>query len=267
MIATPARQSSRADVTVVTPTRNAAKYFEHTLASLRQQQRDLVIEHIVVDDESTDGTCEMATASGATVIPGRNRGIYDAMNTGLDAASGRVVGVLNADDTLLPGALSRLLAAMERSDRPWAVGTLQWVDANGGLIGNLRPPPTWVPASALACLDWSYIAHPATYMQREFWAALRPFDVALPVAADYDLLIRARRLTPFARVLTPTTTFRRHGENASRRSAQLFADGAEVRRRHAFRAQAIAQASALSLSAWANLRNPRWALHKRAGFG
>lgn len=259
--------SHRPRVTVVTPTLNAAKYFAATLASLNEQRRTLDVEHIVVDDGSTDGTLEMAVEAGATVIRGRNRGIYAAMNLGLDAASGEHVGVLNADDMLLPNALALLTRAMHDSGRPWAVGTLRWVDADGRLIGDLRPPPDWVPASALACLRWSYIAHPATYMRRELWSRLGGFDVGLPVAADYDLLIRARRESPFARVTVPTTAFRRHGDNASRTSPQLFADGEEVRRRHGLQGPARARLVGVSVSAWANLRNPRWALHKRAGFG
>jgi GT2 family glycosyltransferase len=207
----------------------------------------------------------MATTAGARIIHGNGLGIYGAMNEGLNSASGRLVGVLNADDTLLPGALCRLLAAMQRSGRHWAVGTLRWVDQEGRRLGELRPPPSWLPAEVLATLPWGFIAHPSTYMSRELWREVGPLDVSLPVAADYDLLVRARGIAPFARVLQPTATFRRHGAQVSRHSPELVADVAEVQRRHGLQPPLATTFARNSLRAYVNLRNPRWALSKRTG--
>jgi len=115
-------------VTVVTPTLNAARYFHDCLASLEAQRESVTVEHIVVDDGSTDDTRDMAVAAGATIFDGERAGLYAAMNLGLAHASGDYVGVLNADDYLYPDALTSLVAAIHRSGRPWAIGSLRWVD-------------------------------------------------------------------------------------------------------------------------------------------
>ncbi|HEY5200035.1 MAG TPA: glycosyltransferase, partial [Acidothermaceae bacterium] len=70
-------------MTVVTPTLNAARYFHDCLASLEAQRESVTVEHIVVDDGSTDDTRDMAVAAGATIFDGERAGLYAAMNLGL----------------------------------------------------------------------------------------------------------------------------------------------------------------------------------------
>ena len=151
-------------VTVVTPTLNAERYFHDCLASLEAQRELVTVEHIVVDDGSTDATRDMAVAAGATVFDGERAGLYAAMNLGLAHASGDYVGVLNADDYLYPGALT----SSGRGHRPkwspvgdrhpqvgrraatlrWNSGTAAGVAANrsarvpGVGVGRIIRPPT-----------------------------------------------------------------------------------------------------------------------------
>jgi glycosyltransferase involved in cell wall biosynthesis len=250
-------------VTVVTPTLNAARFFDDCLASLDAQRKSVEVEHIVVDDGSTDDTREIAVAAGANVLEGERAGLYAAMNLGLASASGDYVGVLNADDYLYPGALTSLVAAIDRSGRPWAIGNLTWVDGQRHPRGTLAPPPPWLPPAALACLGWNWLHHQTTYMTRTFWSSLGGFDTSFRSAADYDLLLRARRASPFATVHTTIAAFRRHGENVSMVLDVAGHEEARIQDMYGPSSPAAAQLIKLFDKALVNARNPRWALTKR----
>jgi glycosyltransferase involved in cell wall biosynthesis len=248
-------------VTVVTPTLNAARYFADCLRSLRSQT-SVRIEHIVVDDGSADDTVALATAAGAQVIDGERQGLYAAMNLGLANASGDYVGVLNADDYLYDGAIAALVKAMRKRGRPWSIGRLAWVNAHGQTLGSVAPPPAWLPSGMFACLGWNWMHHQTTYMTRDFWNSLGGFDTSFRSAADYDLLIRARRIAPFASVRQPTGAFRRHGANISMTVG--VTENEEIRIRGLYGPQSRVAAAAFEAAAhtYVNVRNPRWSLTK-----
>ncbi len=150
-------------VSLIIPARNEADSLPHLLGSIARQHR-AADEVIVVDDGSTDGTAAMAAAAGATVVtaPERPEGWLGkpwACQVGADAAAGDVLVFLDADVTLGPDSLDRLLATHERE---------------GGLL-SVQPhhdaPRWWEQASAFPNL----VSVLAT-------GALRPRSTATAVA-------------------------------------------------------------------------------------
>ena len=71
---------------------------------------------IVVDNGSTDGSAEVARAAGATVIRERARGFGAAVAAGVDAATAPIVAICDADASLDPAELPRLVAMLENAD-------------------------------------------------------------------------------------------------------------------------------------------------------
>lgn len=101
------------DVSVIIPARNAASTIAATLRSLRSEA-GLLDEILVVDDDSTDGTADSAMDEARhlglplRVIPARCRDAGAARNIGLDAARGRSVYFIDADDLHVAGGLTAL---------------------------------------------------------------------------------------------------------------------------------------------------------------
>jgi glycosyltransferase involved in cell wall biosynthesis len=73
---------------------------------------------IVVDNGSTDGSAELASELGATVVSERRRGYGAACHAGLEAATAALVAMMDCDATLDPEELGRFLEVVEGERRP-----------------------------------------------------------------------------------------------------------------------------------------------------
>lgn len=106
-------------ISIITPVLNRVDFICDAIESVRAQQAGgLAIEHIVVDGLSTDGTLEqLARYPHLKVISEKDRGVYDALNKGIRAASGTIIGLLNSDDMFLPGTLQCVVGAFAREPK------------------------------------------------------------------------------------------------------------------------------------------------------
>ncbi len=95
-------------ITLITPTLNRLPFLKDLIKNIKDQEYKN-LEHIVVDGGSVDGTAEyIAQCSHITFIPGPDRNSHHAMNKGIAAATGEVVGFVNTDDRLPPGTLANV---------------------------------------------------------------------------------------------------------------------------------------------------------------
>lgn len=100
-------------ISLITPSYQQCGYLDECFASVQAQPTGLV-EHIVVDGGSTDGSRERIAANAHTLAwwcSERDGGQSDALNKGLEHATGGVFGWLNSDDLLLPDALQHVADA------------------------------------------------------------------------------------------------------------------------------------------------------------
>jgi len=104
------------DFSVITPCFNSVRWIELCVRSVRHAYRGLAYEHIVCDGGSTDGTVEyLRQQKDIRWIPGPDRGMYDALNKGMAAARGRILGHLNADEQYERAGLAHALAKLEQT--------------------------------------------------------------------------------------------------------------------------------------------------------
>jgi CDP-glycerol glycerophosphotransferase len=127
-------------VSVIVPVYQVEAYVEACLRSIAGQTlRDLEI--IVVDDGSTDGSLAVVERLAAqdariAVLRQPNRGLGNARNAGLAAAGGELVAFVDSDDALLPDALRRLKASLDRTGSDFATGMVHRWDGR-----TQRPAP------------------------------------------------------------------------------------------------------------------------------
>jgi len=185
-------------ISLVTPSLNQAQFLEATVESvLSQGYPDL--EYSVVDGGSTDGSVDLLRSYGERVrwSSGPDAGQSDAVNRGLREATGEVLGYLNSDDVLLPGALGTV-GEIFASD-PEAVlvyGRAMYVDAGGRDVAPYLSAP-WDPRRLE---DFCLVPQPAAFWRRCVRDEVGEFDVSLHHAMDYDYWLRIAARFPAARV-------------------------------------------------------------------
>lgn len=198
-------------VSVVTVCFNAAETIADTLTSVAAQ-RGVEVEHIVIDGGSTDNTMAIVARYPhvAIALSEPDKGLYDAMNKGLDRATGDLVGFLNADDFFSePDALAAIADAGNGMDA--VVAGVAMVDQDRServrrYYGVRRYRP-WM--LALGHMP----PHPTFYARPELLVAAGRFNDNFRIAGDFDLILRLFRSRPvrFSRVDRALVGFRHGG--------------------------------------------------------
>jgi glycosyltransferase involved in cell wall biosynthesis len=185
-------------ISVVTPSLNQGDFLERTIASVRAQDYPDV-EHIVVDGMSTDATPEiLARHPHLRLIREPDRGQADALNKGLRAATGKVLCVLNSDDTLAAGALHRVAAEIDPArGRHVVLGRCRFVDEADGFLGMEHPSGFESHRRVLEIWRGHALPQPATFWTREAWERCGPFDAGAGPFLDYDFFCRLSRQYDF----------------------------------------------------------------------
>lgn len=178
-------------ISIVTPCLNPGASLPLAVASVADQD-GVVVEHIVADGGSADGTPEwLATRPGLRWFSRPDRGMYDALNKGLALARGDVLGYLNCDEQYLHGALAAVARMFESNPSLDLVyGDMLVVGVDGSLLAyrksySLRWP--YVAASHL------YVPTCALFWRRRVMDAGLSFDPRWRIQGDADFVLRALR--------------------------------------------------------------------------
>jgi glycosyltransferase involved in cell wall biosynthesis len=108
---------SACDISIVTPVFNSIRWIELCVRSVRHALQGQSYEHIIVDGGSTDGTMEyLRQQDDIRLIPGPDKGMYDALNKGMAAARGHILGHLNADEQYDRAGLTHALKKLEQTE-------------------------------------------------------------------------------------------------------------------------------------------------------
>jgi hypothetical protein len=221
-------------VTVVIPTFNHGRFLRCAVESaLAQSSREREI--VVVDDGSTDDSRAVAASYGEAVryIRQENRGLSAARNTGIGAASGEYIALLDADDVWLPGFLDSAVGRLEADTHLGAVHTgCYCVDESG-----LRLPQvcvSTVPPDGMydRLLDGEFFVPSSVVVRRACFARTGLFDETLRASEDWDMWLRVAREYRFGSVDKPLVNYRVHGGNMSGDPDHMLRYQAMVVRKH-----------------------------------
>lgn len=178
-------------ISIITVTYNSAATIAGCIASVNDQTYPDV-EHIVVDGASQDQTVEIIRSLPnrvTTLISEPDQGMYDAMNKGIMAATGDVVGILNSDDYFTsPGVLDAVARTFSANHTGAVIGDIHFVrPENPGKCVRYYSSALFRPF----LFRFGFMpAHPSFYMKRELYMQHGLYATDYRIAADYDLLIR-----------------------------------------------------------------------------
>jgi glycosyltransferase len=177
-------------ISIITATYNSAATIADTLTCVSEQD-GVDIEHIIIDGQSTDDTLKIVSRFPhvAKVISEKDTGIYDAMNKGIAASTGEVIGILNSDDVYASNfVLSKIAAIFENDQTDVCYADLQYVQRH-----NLnRVIRTWKSGHykpGYFHLGWMP-PHPTVFVRKRVYEETGHFNTSLKSAADYELMLR-----------------------------------------------------------------------------
>jgi len=126
-------------VTIITPAYNCASFIRETIESVQSQDYKN-IRYLVIDDGSTDNTADIITEMAVDMFTtGPNKGEQATVNEAFKNVKGKYFMVVNADDPLLPGAVSKLVAFMEaHPDIVCAYPDWNTIDENGTIRRHVK---------------------------------------------------------------------------------------------------------------------------------
>ncbi len=211
-------------LSVVIPCYNAERYIAATIDSVLAQGDD-DLEIVVVDDGSRDGSAALVRARYPQVrlIEQANAGVAAARNHGIAAARGHWIAFLDADDIWLPGKLAAQFALLAANPdcrmcyTAWQVwpsadplpeqSVLDEVARKASDRARWQSASGWIyPQLLLDCAVWTS----TTIAERSLFAEIGNFDGSLRVGEDYDLWLRASRVTTILQVPRPYALYRIH---------------------------------------------------------
>jgi len=126
-------------ISIIVPMYNVAQYIEKCIESLYKQginEKDF--EVVIVDDESTDNSIEIASKNtqfktNVKIIAQKNKGLGGARNTGLKNASGKYILFLDSDDWYVPNVLNKLIKLATINDLDILEFAAQGIHPNGNI--------------------------------------------------------------------------------------------------------------------------------------
>lgn len=216
----------RGSVSVVIPTRNRLTLLAQTLHTVLAQDlpAGLDLEVIIVDEASTDDTPNwLATHPDPRVRTIRHdtpRGLSNARNAGIAAATGNWLGFVDDDDLWLPNKLTDQLAAAHATGAHWAYGgAITFTDGPALLYVSIPDPDlpdrllfgNTVPGGGSNAI-----------VSRVALERIGDFDPSVDIVADWDLWIRLLQFGPPAVVARPVMAYRIHGANMSRNTPKML---------------------------------------------
>ncbi len=178
-------------VSIITATYNSIETIEESIKSvLSQDYQD--IEFIIVDGCSTDGTKELLKKYNSKIdriISEPDKGIYDALNKGINLSTGDIIGFMHSDDLFHDSYVIKNIAnSFQEKNIDGIYGDLIYVKKDNpddiirywkaGKFSNRKLKLGWMPP------------HPTLYLRKKIYNSYGCFDTSYKIAADYDFILR-----------------------------------------------------------------------------
>jgi glycosyltransferase involved in cell wall biosynthesis len=233
---------------LVTPSYNLARFIDQTIYSVVGQNGDFSIYYHVQDGNSSDGTREILerwqrlTTSGDfprlcknvnfSYEIGSDTGMYDAINRGFELArSGRgpcVMSWINADDVLLPGALSVIASFFQQNPSAKLAGGRPAMMSEEGFLFDIYVPSLRMTGDIADGLhdgrSKDFIMQEGTFWRSELWDQVGGLNKDLRYAGDFDLWRRFASHAHYHSIDTLTGCHRKRDGQLSSNTAAYYAE-------------------------------------------
>lgn len=174
---------------IITVCFNSETTIERTIKSVLEQScHDY--EYILVDGASSDRTMEIIRKyeplfqGRMKVISEPDQGIYDAMNKGIRAASGELIGIVNSDDYYEKDALDKIAGAYRGYDYTIIYGLVRSVTDGKEVMVYLKNHEF---------IEKDMITHPSCFITKKLYERFGMYSLEYPYSSDYEFMLRVNK--------------------------------------------------------------------------
>lgn len=222
-------------ITIITVCKNSEQFLKETIESvINQTYRH--IEYIIIDGKSDDGTLEIIEQYKSKIAAWKSENdnsMYEAINKGLQLATGDYILCLNSDDVLADHeVIQKVAEAIQKERRSYYYGNLvKLKDGKSKRVNlfhvNFR--------QLLFSTHSTFVPHPCFFIAAETNQQLGGYDNVYKYAADYDYILRALKATSSSGkyVNLDITKFRIH-QGSITASGKILSERKEILLRHGY---------------------------------
>jgi glycosyltransferase involved in cell wall biosynthesis len=205
------KKKNRPLVSIVTPSYNQGEFIEETILSVLNQTYDN-IEYIVMDGGSKDNTVDILKkySDKITWVSEKDNGQAHAVDKGIKASKGEIIGWLNSDDTFYPEAVEVMVDYFTKyKDISVIYGEGDYTKKDSSFLCKY----TTYDFSRDVLESECYICQPSTFFTRKIYDKVGGIDQSLQMCMDYELWIRMAQETDFLHIQDTIATSRLYDEN------------------------------------------------------
>jgi glycosyltransferase involved in cell wall biosynthesis len=177
-------------VSIITISRNSEKTIENSIQSVLGQLYNN-IEYIIIDGASTDNTINIINKYINRInyfISEQDKSLYDALNKGIKAATGDIIGILHSDDIYNDNNVIGDIVSFFKDQE-----NIDLVYGNALFINDVNKPIRFYSSSSFKPIMFFFgfqPAHTATFIKTQIHKKYGLYDENYKIAGDYDLLLR-----------------------------------------------------------------------------
>lgn len=177
-------------ISIITVCYNSGKTIEDTFKSVQSQSyKD--IEYIVIDGGSKDNTLEFINQYKEIIdysVSEKDNGLYDAMNKGIEKATGDVIGFLNSDDLFCDDmAVEKVMNVFNENSKIDSVyADIYYVDQNN----TDKIVRKWITGKQKTFKKGWHPAHPTLYIKKKVYNQYGGFNLKFKLASDFEIMLR-----------------------------------------------------------------------------
>ncbi len=175
------------ELSIITVNYNNKAGLEKTINSVVGQTY-AGVEYIIIDGGSVDGSVDVIKEHGDKIkywVSEKDTGIYNAMNKGIERASGKYCLFLNSGDTLYDKDVTKDVMGL-KSMADIVYGNLIFEYPNGARRKGVMPSKL-----TFRHMIQDTLWHPVSFIKRELFTTIGKYDESFPIISDYDFFLKA----------------------------------------------------------------------------
>ncbi len=203
-------EESKPIISIVTVVLNNPQGLKATIDSVINQNFSN-FEFIIIDGGSDDRTLNVIKRFDDKInywLSEKDRGIYDAMNKGIDISRGSIIGILNAGDCYCKDTFTIINNIFKSANRTQVV-------FGDVIICNQNQDQLYTLSVKKRIFTDGWMPHPGVFVRKEVYEKFGCFDIKLHISADYDFMLRINSKTDKLYVDRPLAKMKMEGVSTS----------------------------------------------------